>query len=62
MKTHRCLSVEGNESGVMPESEAADVHSGATGSTEELVTWFDYGEYAIWHLAPQFECLVRRTS
>ena len=51
LKATACLPVD-SEPGMMPEGEAVaflrsnDLHG-------KLLTWFDYGEYAIWHLAPR---------
>ena len=46
-----CLPVE-SAPGMMPEPEAV-VFLRSNGLQGKLLTWFDYGEYAIWHLAPQ---------
>ncbi len=46
-----CLPVE-SKPGLMPEPEAV-VFLRSNGLHGKLLTWFDYGEYAIWHLAPQ---------
>ena len=37
------------EDGLFPEPQAAGVLTGARG---RMLTYFDYGEYAIWHLSP----------
>jgi hypothetical protein len=46
-----CLPIDSRPQ-VMPEPDAA-VFLRSNGFHGKLLTWFDYGEYAIWHLAPQ---------
>jgi hypothetical protein len=51
LRATACLPVE-SKLGLMPEPEAV-VFLRNNGLHGKLLTWFDYGEYAIWHLAPQ---------
>jgi hypothetical protein len=39
------------EDGLFPESQAAGILAGG-GARGRVLTYFDYGEYAIWHLSP----------
>ena len=51
LRAAACLPVD-VESAIMPEREAvAFLRSNRLHG--KLLTWFDYGEYAIWHLAPK---------
>jgi hypothetical protein len=43
-----CIRIEDS---VFPESQAASILAGR-GARGRLLTYFDYGEYAIWHLSP----------
>jgi hypothetical protein len=51
LRATTCLPVE-SESGIMPEREAV-AFMRSNGLHGRLLTGFNYGEYAIWHLAPQ---------
>jgi hypothetical protein len=51
LRATACLPVE-SESGIMPEREAV-AFLRSNDLYGKLLTWFDYGEYAIWHLAPK---------
>jgi hypothetical protein len=51
LRAAACLPVEPTP-GIMPEPEAV-AFLRSNGLHGKLLTWFDYGEYAIWHLAPQ---------
>jgi hypothetical protein len=51
LKTAACLPVD-TDAQVMPEPQAVKF-ARSNGLHGRVVTWFDYGEYAIWHLAPE---------
>lgn len=49
-KTANCLPLEGDRE-IMPEPEAV-LFAQRNRLNGNMVSWFNYGEYAIWHLAP----------
>ena len=49
-RTAACLPIEGRRP-VMPEREAVRFMQ-RNHLAGKMISWFDYGEYAIWHLAP----------
>jgi hypothetical protein len=53
LRSTACLPVENNTQ-VMPEPELL-MFARTNALNGRMVTWFDYGEYAIWHLAPQLK-------